>query len=75
MTKLTWPCWFSSPDGKQSDIFQQEFDVPRGWTTGAEKITISDIIAPAEKPAAAPKRKKSAAPAETPEKSDDSFDL
>lgn len=54
MSKLTWPCWFSSPDGSQSVIFDHESDVPRGWTSGAERLTVEGISAPApklEKPA------------------------
>lgn len=68
MTKLTWPCWFSSPDGSQSAIFTHESDVPCGWTSGAEKITVEGASAPAPKlekqPMAAPtaKLEKSAAP-------------
>lgn len=55
MSKITWPAWFSGPDGK-SAIFESAGDVPAGWTTGAEKLTVSG-----EKAAETPK------PAKTPE--------
>lgn len=47
MTKLTWPAWFNSPDGKSKAIFEHESDVPRGWTSGAEKITVTALKEPA----------------------------
>lgn len=40
MKKITWPAWFSSPDGKTSAIFGAAEDVPNGWTSGAEKQTL-----------------------------------
>lgn len=52
MSKLTWPAWFNSPDGTQSQIFNDESEVPRGWTSGAEKITVAALQEPAAKPAA-----------------------
>jgi hypothetical protein len=36
MKAITWPAWFSGPDGK-SAIFEAAEDVPKGWTSGAEK--------------------------------------
>lgn len=39
MKKLTWPAWFNSPDGKTNAIFEAAEDVPKGWTSGAEKQT------------------------------------
>lgn len=41
-----WPAWFNSPDGKKSAIFESPDDVPKGWTSGAEKRAAKD--APAE---------------------------
>lgn len=54
MKVITWPAWFSSPEGK-SAIFEKAEDVPAGWTSGAEKQT-----AGAEKSAAPPKAPKAA---------------
>jgi hypothetical protein len=34
---LTWPAWFSAPDGSKSAVFETPEDVPNGWTSGAEK--------------------------------------
>lgn len=51
MSKLTWPAWFNSPDGKTSAIFETAEDVPSGWTSGAEKLTAGEK--PAKEPAAA----------------------
>jgi hypothetical protein len=48
MSKITWPAWFSSADGKKSQIFKDAADVPAGWTSGAEKLTVDGK---AEKPA------------------------
>lgn len=39
MSKLTWPAWFNGPKG-ESAIFEAPEDVPAGWTSGAEKITV-----------------------------------
>ena len=50
MIKLTWPCWFTSPDGSETEIFDHESDVPRGWTTGAEKVTIEAVKPAAHEP-------------------------
>ena len=50
MTKLPWPCWFTSPDGSGTEIFDHESDVPRGWTTGAERVSIEAVMAPANSP-------------------------
>lgn len=46
MTKLTWPAWFNGPNGEAA-IFQNESEVPRGWTSGAEKITVAGLREPA----------------------------
>ncbi len=35
-----WPAWYSSPDGKSSEIFSSADEVPAGWTTGAEKASL-----------------------------------
>jgi len=40
MKDLTYPAWFNGPDGK-SAIFASASDVPTGWTSGAEKISVS----------------------------------
>lgn len=44
MSNLTWPAWFNSPDGKNSSIFAKPDDVPTGWTSGAEKITVDGKV-------------------------------
>lgn len=37
MKNSNWPAWYSSPDGKESAIFDNAEAVPADWTTGAEK--------------------------------------
>jgi hypothetical protein len=59
MKELTFPAWFTGPDGK-SAVFESPEDVPNGWTSGAEKQTVGGK-------AAAPK---SAAPVKQPEAAD-----
>lgn len=39
MSNLTWPAWFNGPNG-ETEIFTKPEDVPAGWTSGAEKITV-----------------------------------
>lgn len=39
MPKLTYPAWFNGPKG-ETEIFDKPEDVPAGWTSGAEKITV-----------------------------------
>jgi hypothetical protein len=39
MSNLSWPAWFNGPDG-EAEIFDKPEDVPSGWTSGAEKITV-----------------------------------
>lgn len=41
MKSLTWPAWFNSPDGKNTEIFATADEVPDGWTSGAEKQSIT----------------------------------
>lgn len=50
MDKLTWPAWFNGPNG-QTAIFEAPEDVPNGWTSGAEKLSVKG----ASKPSPAPK--------------------
>lgn len=38
--KHLWPAWFNGPNG-ETDIFSCAEDVPSGWTSGAEKRTVS----------------------------------
>jgi len=38
--ELTWPAWFNGPNG-QTAIFEAAEDVPNGWTSGAEKQSLS----------------------------------
>jgi len=52
-TELTWPAWFSSPDGSKTAIFASADGVPKGWTSGAEKLTVESEEKPATKKAAA----------------------
>jgi hypothetical protein len=47
MKKITWPAWFNSPDGKTA-IFEKAEDVPKDWTSGAEKQSAGD---PTKEPA------------------------
>lgn len=63
--KSTWPAWYSGPKG-ETKIFANASDVPEGWTTGAEKASLSGakpakVSAPATPPAKADE--KPAAPA------------
>lgn len=46
---LTWPAWFTGPEG-QSAVFESADDVPKGWTSGAECQTADGKTSP--KPAA-----------------------
>lgn len=69
MGKLTWPAWFSSPDGKSTAVFEKAEDVPNGWHSGAEKQTTDDSAAKTEKkkpvaktPKKAGRKPKAAAP-------------
>ncbi len=48
-----WPAWYSSPDGKQTQIFDRAEDVPAGWTTGAEKAALTKA-APSPPPSPTP---------------------
>lgn len=49
MKNLTWPAWFSSPDGKSTAVFGSADDVPKGWTSGAEKQAVEGKSAPASR--------------------------
>ena len=40
MSNLSWPAWFNSPSNFETAIFDKPEDVPTGWTSGAEKITV-----------------------------------
>jgi hypothetical protein len=40
MKDLTFPAWFNGPKG-ESEIFNTPEEVPTGWTSGAEKISVS----------------------------------
>lgn len=44
--ELTWPAWFNNADGTKSAIFEAPGDVPKGWTSGAEKIAAGDAPEP-----------------------------
>lgn len=46
MEKITWPAWFNGPKG-EAEIFHKPEDVPAGWTSGAEKITVEAKSKPA----------------------------
>ena len=49
-----WPAWYSSPDGKQTQIFQGADEVPAGWTTGAEKKALKLAPSAPKPPPASP---------------------
>jgi len=61
MSKLTYPAWFNGPDG-EAKIFNDPAEVPKGWTSGADKAV-------AEVP------KKSAAKAEPEAEPESAIDL
>ncbi len=48
-----WPAWFNGPEG-QSAVFGSPDDVPKGWTSGAEKRTTKSGPAPAVPPEVEP---------------------
>jgi hypothetical protein len=50
MSKLTWPAWFNGPNGETA-ICNHESEVPKGWTSGAEKLTVGPVREPAKEPA------------------------
>jgi hypothetical protein len=57
MKELTFPAWFTGPDGK-SAVFESPEDVPNGWTSGAEKQTVKGAAkaAPVKQPEKQPEK-------------------
>lgn len=68
MSKISWPAWFNGPKG-ETQIFNSPGEVPKGWTSGAEQLTVDGSAAPKEpaKPAEPPKNPPAASEGETQE--------
>ena len=49
MKKITFPAWFNGPNG-ETQIFDCIGDVPKGWTSGAEKQTVNGAPTPTPAP-------------------------